>query len=214
MKEIKIPINKIHTWVDFLCSAIDRKIAIRPMIKAIYDIYGGKELIGVEIGVSKGLNAKNILSFLNIKKLYLVDPYPNCITNYGKFHAYIYDSKELDSTKKKGKEIWYGKDFFEYAKKLLSKFENKIKFIRKTSEEAVSLIPNNLDFIYIDGNHDYEFVKKDIELYYPKVKSGGVIGGDDFNISFLGVCEAVMEFVKRNNLKLYGENSEWWIVKP
>lgn len=214
MQEIKIPVHKMHTLLDGLCSAIDEKVNIRPMIRAVHDISNGKELIGVEIGVSKGYNAKNILSFLKIKKLYLVDPYPNCVTNYGIFQAYIYDYKDLDITRKDGKEIWHGTNFFEYARNLLSKFKHKIKFIIKASEDAVSLIPDNLDFVYIDGNHDYEFVKKDIELYYPKLKSGGVIGGDDFNASFLGVCKAVVEFVNKNKLKLCGENSEWWIVKP
>ncbi len=36
------------------------------------------------------------------------------------------------------------------------------------------------DWIYIDGNHLYEFVKQDLQLYYPKVKPGGCITGDDY----------------------------------
>ena len=47
------------------------------------------------------------------------------------------------------------------------------------SEDAVDDIPEKLDFVYIDGNHAYEYVKKDIGLYYPKLKKGGVIGGHD-----------------------------------
>ena len=29
---------------------------------------------------------------------------------------------------------------------------------------------NSIDAIYIDGDHSYEGVKNDLELYYPKVK--------------------------------------------
>ena len=36
------------------------------------------------------------------------------------------------------------------------------------------------DFIYIDGLHTYEAVKQDIELYLPKLKKGGIIGGHDY----------------------------------
>lgn len=38
----------------------------------------------------------------------------------------------------------------------------------------------SLDFVYIDGAHDYDSVKRDIELYLPKVKKGGYIGGHDY----------------------------------
>lgn len=39
---------------------------------------------------------------------------------------------------------------------------------------------NSLDFVFIDANHHYEFVKKDIEAWFPKVKTGGYIGGHDY----------------------------------
>jgi hypothetical protein len=37
-----------------------------------------------------------------------------------------------------------------------------------------------LDFIYIDANHAYDFVKEDIECWYPKVKPGGWVMGHDY----------------------------------
>lgn len=82
-----------------------------------------------------------------------------------------------------------------------------------TSEDAAKRIPNNLDFVYIDGNHEYEYVKKDIEIYYPKVKSGGVIGGHDFCGSNIGVCIAAIEFSQKNNLTLFGWDKDWWIIR-
>lgn len=39
----------------------------------------------------------------------------------------------------------------------------------------------SIDFLFIDGNHDYEAVKKDIQLWYPKVKNGGIISGHDYD---------------------------------
>jgi len=38
-----------------------------------------------------------------------------------------------------------------------------------------------LDFVYIDGNHEYSNVKKDIQLWYPKIKKGAYIAGDDYD---------------------------------
>ena len=90
---------------------------------------------------------------------------------------------------------------------------NTQKMIEKYSDKAADDVPNNMDFIYVDGGHDYDCVKKDIELYYPKVKKGGVFGGHDFDANHIDICRAAFEFVQKNNLKLYGKNSDWWVVK-
>ena len=34
---------------------------------------------------------------------------------------------------------------------------------------------NNIDLLHIDGWHEYDFVKNDFSLWYPKVVSGGVV---------------------------------------
>lgn len=87
------------------------------------------------------------------------------------------------------------------------------EFVTKTSKDAINIIPNELDFVYIDGNHDYEYVKEDINIWYSKVKEGGIIGGNDFDAGHFGVVRAVLEFVEKNNLTLYGDIFDWWIIK-
>lgn len=60
------------------------------------------------------------------------------------------------------------------------------------SHNIVNKFPNQyFDFIYIDANHEYEPVKKDIELYLPKTKH--LIGGHDYQESWPGVLKAVNE---------------------
>ena len=66
-------------------------------------------------------------------------------------------------------------------------------FIRAYSEEAVVGIPGGLDFVYIDGNHSYDFVKRDVELYGPKLKLGGILGFDD--TGFVSVSRVVIETI-------------------
>ena len=88
----------------------------------------------------------------------------------------------------------------ELEEKKLKNYPNKT-FIKKSSVDAVSLLPQ-LDFVYIDGNHNYESVKEDIEHYYPLVKPNGFFGGHDFYGNFKGVVLAVTEFVKENGLTL------------
>ena len=52
---------------------------------------------------------------------------------------------------------------------------------------------NQYEFVYIDADHTYESVKKDLELYLPKVKNGGIIGGHDYTDNWVEVRQAVDE---------------------
>ena len=113
-----------------------------------------KELVGVEIGVERGGNALNLLQTLDIKTLYLVDPF-----------CFIYDSVGNLVEERGGANA-----IEEEARRLLAPFSNKIVWVKGYSTEVLDRIPNDLDFVYIDGNHAYEYVKRDIECYYPKVK--------------------------------------------
>jgi hypothetical protein len=56
-------------------------------------------------------------------------------------------------------------------------------------------------------------VKKDIELFYNKLKKGGILGGHDFWANQIDVCKAVLEFAENNNLRLNGKLTDWWIIK-
>lgn len=49
-------------------------------------------------------------------------------------------------------------------------------------EAAKTFADNSVDFIYIDGAHEYDDVKADILAWWPKVKVGGIISGDDYGI--------------------------------
>ena len=200
----KVLRKKIHSILRFFNLDFGRREYLRPMFLKIKKDFNTK-LIGVEIGVLKGDNAKEILKRLDIERLYLVDPYIYYDGYYEPswFEAYKKDLKDLENLKMK-------------TKKKLRRDENKIEFIYKTSKEAVTLIPNNLDFVYIDGNHSYKHVMEDINLYYNKVKDRGIIGGHDFQgeeKDVIDVKNAVIDFVCKNNLQLHTIGSDWWIIK-
>ncbi|MDP3731658.1 MAG: class I SAM-dependent methyltransferase [Candidatus Omnitrophota bacterium] len=55
--------------------------------------------------------------------------------------------------------------------------------IMKTSEEAARIFNEPIEFLFIDGEHDYENVKLDFESWYPKVIYGGFIAFHDYNFS-------------------------------
>lgn len=56
-----------------------------------------------------------------------------------------------------------------------------VHLIRSTSDEAIKHLSESTHFVYIDGLHTYEQVKRDIENYLPLVRQGGFIGGHDYN---------------------------------
>lgn len=85
---------------------------------------------------------------------------------------------------------------------------------------AVNFEDDSIYMAYIDASHEYGFVKKDIEAWWPKIKSGGILGGHDYG-SWPGVTQAVNEFVSDNNLVLNPYNytlrtlgATWYVVKP
>ena len=78
-----------------------------------------------------------------------------------------------------------------------------------SSEAHIEIPDESLDFCFIDGNHSYEFVKEDIELYLPKVKKGGLFGWHDYGHVKGGVEEAVNELFNESEFFL-DSNKTWW----
>ena len=85
--------------------------------------------------------------------------------------------------------------------------------IRATSMEAVKQYADeSLDFVLIDGSHEYEDVKNDINEWMKKVKSGGMIAGDDCSHYWPGVVQAVNECVP--DAYIFEETGTWTYIKP
>ncbi len=166
-----------------------------------------KNLIGLEIGVHDGWHALDMMENLPIDKLYLIDPW----MSYEEYYESVGNPRKTQKALDERMRV---------AQKILKKYGDKVKFIRKLSDDALSDFKDeSLDFIYIDGNHQYEFVKKDVENYYPKVKKGGVIGGDDYTHSpeteseRFGIFRAVNEFFRKLKKDVSFYQRDWWVVK-
>ena len=84
---------------------------------------------------------------------------------------------------------------------------------KMTSLQASELYSDNsLDFVFIDASHDYTNVLADIKAWYPKIKFGGTMSGDDYCSDWRGVVDAVNEYFGAKNIKVYG-TQHWAIVK-
>ncbi len=74
-------------------------------------------------------------------------------------------------------KVWTFDQFKENIKK--SGVEDIVIPIVKTSEEAAKDFIKPVELIFIDGAHEYEMVKKDLECWFPKVIEGGIIAFHD-----------------------------------
>ena len=172
---------------------------IRPAISFAKNRFGEKELTGAEIGVQTGIHAQSILDNLKIKELILIDI-------WGK---YVQEGQSIN--------------FAEYYREVKKRFRrhNNVKILRRPSIKAVIRFADAyFDFVYIDGCHTYDAVIQDLNIWYPKIKQGGILCGHDFTKTLWpGVVKAVLEFCNKNTLKLNSSlteantRSDWWIVK-
>lgn len=90
----------------------------------------------------------------------------------------------------------YNWDIVKKEFEINTRFFDNIIYIQNYSYNVVNQFEDNsIDFIYIDGNHNYESVKKDLELYIPKLKVGGYIGGHDYYNHWDGVVKAINEII-------------------
>ena len=141
------------------------------------------DLVGAEIGVFRGESSLAMLTHLDIKKLYLIDAYDRAVAD-------SYNPSD-------GSNRYVGNVLFEKTQNKLSSFNSKIEWLRMDSKYACEHIEDGeLDFVFVDGAHTYDGVMNDLKNYYPKVKSGGFICGDDFSTKYssFGVVEAVNDF--------------------
>ena len=117
--------------------------------------------VGVEVGVCRGEHAANILS-LWPGFLHLIDP-------WAKVEGY---EEEYDQ-----------EENFKATLAATEQYSGRYLIHRKTSLEAAGDFEDqSLDFVYLDANHAYEAVRDDLEAWWPKVKVGGMLAGDDYGI--------------------------------
>lgn len=135
--------------------------------------------IGIEIGVRTGAYSKLILQETDIEKLYLLDCFP-------------YPNMLPETLNN------------------LKNYTDRIEIINGFSPQySVNFQDNFFDFIYIDANHSYEYVKQDLIAWFSKLKVGGIFAGDDYTYvhnpgeGLYGVVQAVDEFEKEYNQEVY-----------
>ena len=171
------------------------------------EIYQKKPKTFLEVGVFHGVTARNVCELLhelhgkdfnyvgidlfekNSENKNEVIP----ITNFSNPLKTIYFKyiKRLDPYSK------------EAVEELLSKFKNNVSLIKGNSNSLLKKIDmSKIDYVFLDGGHDYDTVKNDLNSCIEVVNKNGTILCDDYNLSYApGVKKAIDEFVESNNFK-------------
>lgn len=139
--------------------------------------------VGAEVGTEKGIYSKVICEQNPELKLYGIDPWKS----YRDYQEHRSQSK-LDG-------------FYEETKKTLAPYN--VEIVKKFSMDAVKdFKPRSLDFVYIDGNHEFRYVVNDIVEWTRRVRHGGIVSGHDYRREKEGtgyrchVVEAVQGYTK------------------
>jgi predicted O-methyltransferase YrrM len=143
-----------------------------------------KQAIVAELGVDRGDFSEIILNKSKPKKLHLID---------------IWSSEIYNDEKKKFVE-----------QKFNSQIQSEVIEINRgySSDVGKNFKDKYFDWIYIDTDHTYHTTKKELEIWSPKVKEGGIIAGHDFIVGYwdglvrYGVMEAVYEFCSKYNWEI------------
>jgi hypothetical protein len=167
----------------------------------IAKLFKGK---GVEVGVAAGHFSAIILENPDVE-LCGVDSW----LGYGDYRDYTKKST-FDRMRKETKQRTKGKNFY---------------YIKQLSMDALKNFKDEeLDFVYIDANHDYKHVLEDITGWTKKVKPGGIVAGDDYFTApgregRYDVIQAVDDYVRDHNIPelfIYNHRNppNWMFIRP
>jgi len=150
-----------------------------------------QHIVGAEVGVWQGKMSEQLFLTIPNLFLYLVDRW--CVTPKG--DSYFDGSIKLARL---GQQEF--NNAYTNTLKKVNTWKGKYSVLKMESVEAAKNVKDGcLDFCFLDGDHSYEGVTRDIKAWYPKIKSGGWICGHDYAHEMQGkVKEAVHDMLGYN----------------
>ena len=91
----------------------------------------------------------------------------------------------------------------EAVKDLLNKFNESVHLIKGNSNKILKKINmKQIEYVFLDGGHEYNTVKNDLECCKEVILNNGIVLCDDYDLSYApGVKQAIDEFIENNNFK-------------
>lgn len=170
--------------------------------------------VGVEVGVYLGDMSAQLLRLCPDLTLYMVDDWKPADERLEAYRR-SGDPRARDSAAEQEAHLREATEATAFAR-------DRRWIIREDSTAAAALVPNaSCDFVFIDADHSYEGVARDIAAWTPKVRPGGILSGHDYcppgkytARGWPGVVRAVDEAVERNGWTLSLGDRFTWFVDP
>lgn len=175
---------------------MERTITFRERAIALWDRACGRDYrgfllrflppgsAGCEIGVWEGDFSAEILRVVRPSRLVLIDPWLFQPEFAGAWYggSLMKSQAEMDLVCERVHARFAGKSGLEILR-------------GKTEEVEAAVAPGSLDWVYIDGNHDYAHVRRDLAFARRAVKPGGLVLGDDYDRGAAGQVPPVTRAV-------------------
>jgi len=164
---------------------VKSKLGLRRWDEILNRIPSNRPIRGAEIGIWKGCNAREIIRHRPNVIHIMVDPW----SAIDRDKSFVESGSEDSKVDQKEYNRCYDITLIR-----VNPWIKQCEIMKMKSVDAAELIADNsLDYVFIDADHSYAGVKQDIELWYPKIKLGGWIGGHDYDKRFPGLIMAVKE---------------------
>ena len=163
-----------------------------------------KNAVCAEIGVWKGDFSALVLQRKDPRRSYLIDPWEFVESRPDAWYGgrLAHSQQDMDAV-------------YEAVCRRFARLPN-VKIMRMASIEAARLIPDEFDWIYVDGDHTFEGVQADLIVWWEKLKPGGWLTGDDYGLAGWwenGVQRAVDEFARERRLQLKTLDTQFMLRK-
>ena len=163
---------------SFLEIGVFHGVTARNVCELLYKIYGNDfKYVGLDLFEKSDQNKFEVIPSTNFK-----NPFKKF------YHQYIMRQDPYS---------------IELVLNLLKKFKNQVHLIKGNSNQVLKKMDmSKIDFVFLDGGHQYNTVVNDLNSCIDVLKFNGSILCDDYNLgSAPGVKKAIEEFAKNNNFK-------------
>lgn len=139
-----------------------------PLQPVLKELAGSRAITVLEIGTRRGESLRYVAFNFPVKRYIAIDPFKNYEEYSGdEFNDVLWGSEDQIYRQ----TLALGQELLGHRFSLIRAF---------SAEAAVQIDDGSVDFVFIDGNHRFDFVMEDLRSYWPKVSQGGYLCGHDY----------------------------------